>query len=276
MHQMLMLFPGGKTHALTLSYDDGVAQDIRLVGLMKQYGVKGTFNISSACFAPDDEPHTQSGRLNRAQCLELYDPAICEVALHTRTHAQLNALPAGAAAYEVLGDRLALEEMFDRPIRGLAYPVSQYSADVVAMLRSVGVCYARGGSDDHRMYLPDDYLRWMPTCRHRDPALMDVADDFLSRKMVYTGPYLFMLMGHSFEFDQAGNWHVIERFLQKMSGRENVWYATCQEIYDAHAAYKRLVCSADGKRIYNPSHASVWARIDQQPVEIPGGQMIRL
>lgn len=35
-------FPGGKGKCLTLSYDDGVEQDIRLIGLMKQYGIAGT------------------------------------------------------------------------------------------------------------------------------------------------------------------------------------------------------------------------------------------
>ena len=40
-------FPGGKAKCLTLSYDDGVQQDARLCGLMKKYGIAGTFNISS-------------------------------------------------------------------------------------------------------------------------------------------------------------------------------------------------------------------------------------
>ena len=42
-------FPGGKSKALTLSYDDGVRQDKRLLQIMKQHGLKGTFNINSSC-----------------------------------------------------------------------------------------------------------------------------------------------------------------------------------------------------------------------------------
>lgn len=37
-----MRFPGGKKKALTLSYDDGVEQDIRLIDIMKKNGLKGT------------------------------------------------------------------------------------------------------------------------------------------------------------------------------------------------------------------------------------------
>lgn len=52
MQQFQMLFPGGKAKALTLSYDDGVEQDLHLIELMKQHGVKGTFNLNSSLFAP--------------------------------------------------------------------------------------------------------------------------------------------------------------------------------------------------------------------------------
>ena len=41
-----MLFPGGKTRAMTFSYDDGVLQDKRLIEMFDKYGVKGTFNLN--------------------------------------------------------------------------------------------------------------------------------------------------------------------------------------------------------------------------------------
>ena len=47
LRQDIPLFPGGKKKALTLSYDDGVTQDERLIDIMNQYKVKGTFNINA-------------------------------------------------------------------------------------------------------------------------------------------------------------------------------------------------------------------------------------
>ena len=41
-----MLYPDGKSRALTFSYDDGVVQDRRLVAILNQYGMKGTFNLN--------------------------------------------------------------------------------------------------------------------------------------------------------------------------------------------------------------------------------------
>lgn len=43
----MIMFPDGKKKALTLSYDDGVEQDRRLVEILNRYGIKATFNINS-------------------------------------------------------------------------------------------------------------------------------------------------------------------------------------------------------------------------------------
>ena len=39
-------FPGGKAKALTMSYDDGKLEDIRLLEIFNKYGIKGTFNLN--------------------------------------------------------------------------------------------------------------------------------------------------------------------------------------------------------------------------------------
>ena len=45
-----MLFPQGKRKAFTLSYDDGITQDRRLVELFNEYHVKATFNLNPGLF----------------------------------------------------------------------------------------------------------------------------------------------------------------------------------------------------------------------------------
>ena len=54
MANLIMRFPGGLPKALTLSYDDGVEQDEKLIEIAEEYGLKGTFNINSGCFPPED------------------------------------------------------------------------------------------------------------------------------------------------------------------------------------------------------------------------------
>ena len=41
------LYPAGKRKAFSITYDDGVMQDLRFVELMNRYGLKGTFNLNS-------------------------------------------------------------------------------------------------------------------------------------------------------------------------------------------------------------------------------------
>ena len=54
MPNPMILFPGGLKRALTLSYDDGVEQDVRLIEIMNRHGLKGTFNLNSGAYAPDN------------------------------------------------------------------------------------------------------------------------------------------------------------------------------------------------------------------------------
>ena len=69
---------------------------------------------------------------------------------------------------------------------------------------------------------------------------------------------MFYLWGHSYEFYGYNNWDVIERFADRVAGRDDIWYATNIEIYDYVQAYKRLHTSFDKKIIYNPSVIDVW------------------
>ena len=41
------LYPDGKKRALTFSYDDGSANDRRLVEIFNKFGMKGTFHLNS-------------------------------------------------------------------------------------------------------------------------------------------------------------------------------------------------------------------------------------
>ena len=65
MGSIFMRFPGGRSKALTLSYDDGVRQDRRLLEIMKKHSLRGTFNINSEGYAP--EGCTTGNRMSRSE-----------------------------------------------------------------------------------------------------------------------------------------------------------------------------------------------------------------
>ena len=118
-----MRFPKGKAKALTLSYDDGVEQDIRLMDIMDKNGLKGTFNLNSGLFAPEGTTYPEGAfhrRLTARQATETYAASGHEVAVHGLTHPFLERLPENLAMWELLKDRENLENQFHTIIRGMA------------------------------------------------------------------------------------------------------------------------------------------------------------
>lgn len=102
---------------------------------------------------------------------------------------------------------------------------------------------------------------------------MDELTEKFLNDSVKEQPYMFYVWGHTFEFDQQNNWNLIEDLFEKVSGKEEVWYATNGELYEYHMAYRQLVFSADGKRIYNPTAKDLWVEIDRKIIlELPAGK----
>ena len=63
----------------------------------------------------------------------------------------------------------------------------------------------------------------------------------------------------------------MEAFLEYVAGHEEIWYATNMEIYDYITAFERLVYTADGSCVYNPSAQTVWLSVDGKAYEIGAG-----
>lgn len=278
MSTIFMRFPGGRLKALTLSYDDGVEQDIRLIEIMKAHGLKGTFNINSESYAPEGtiwpEGHIHR-RMSRSQAFQVYSQSGMEVAVHTATHPPLDHLPANLCTSEILRDRENLEKEYGVIVRGSAYPYGTYNDSVVASLIQCGIVYARTTKSTEKFNLPADWLRLPATCHHKNPRLMELAKEFVESADERT-PKLFYLWGHSYEFDEKNNWNVIEEFAEYIGDREDIWYATNIEIYDYIAAYSQLVFSMDHKKVYNPTATELFFKIDKKVFSVRPGEMIAL
>lgn len=272
-------FPGGKAKALTFSYDDGVEQDIRLVEIFRKNGLKATFNINGGQFSPEGkvfpEGHVHR-RMTEAKVKETYKEDVCEVACHSYNHPHLCQCDPGVAAYQVVQDRFALETLFNRQIHGMAYPHGPTNDTVVSILKNAGIWYSRTTKSTEKFDMPTDWLRLPATCHHKNPRLMELADNFLTLTPKYE-PQLFYVWGHSYEFEQHNNWNIIEDFAQKMSGKDDIWYCTNMELYLAWRDYMNLESSVDGSMIYNPSVRSVWIADNKNNVyQIKPGETLKI
>ncbi len=255
-----MRFPGGRRKALTLSYDDGTQQDIRLIEIMKKHGLKGTFNLNSGMYPPEDTVFPEDRiyrKMTKSQATETFTGSGMEVAVHGMMHPFLEQLPTNLGLRDILKDRENLEEQFDTIIRGMAYPYGTYNDQVIDCLRYAGILYSRTIHETHAFDMPANWLLWDPTCHHADPVLMELAQKFVE-KPVGRDPWLFYVWGHTYEFDARNNWHVIEAFAEYIGNRKDIWYATNIEICEYAEAYNRLVFSMDEHRIYNPTAFTLW------------------
>ncbi len=256
---MIMRFPGGHAKTVTLSYDDGLPADYRLVSIMDRHGIKGTFNINSAFYS--DISNANSGiwvRMTKEDTLRLFKGSHHEVATHGLTHQHMTRMDDAAICHQIITDRINHEQDFECIMRGHAYPFGEYDDKVVECLRHCGIAYARTIDSTGKFSLPADWLRWHPTVYHNSKRLDELCDAFLSAEPRGKEPMCFSLWGHSCEFDRDDNWYVIENFCEKMGGRNDIWYATNIEIHDYTEAYRSLITSVKGNRVYNPTATDVW------------------
>ncbi|MBQ3597605.1 MAG: polysaccharide deacetylase family protein [Clostridia bacterium] len=256
-----MRFPGFKMKALTLSYDDGVVFDRKLMQIMDEYGLKGTFNINTGLFANSED----SRRLTKEGAYKLYANSGHEVAVHGVKHLSLPNFTTAAMANDILNDRKELEKMFDRLIFGCAYANGHYDQESIDVLKTCGIKYSRGVKSTERFDVPqkDEWLKLSPTCHHKNPKLMELAEKFVNYNeedwgMFYRRPMLFYLWGHSYEFNDNNNWEIIENFAKYVGKRDDVWYATNIEIYNYVTAYDNLEYSVEYDKVYNPSNIDVY------------------
>lgn len=260
------VFPGGKKRIVTFSYDDGPAQDRRLVELFNKYGVKGTFHLNG-------QDHIGIGEERRQELRELYTGH--EIACHTLQHGYMERMPGVSLVHETMQDRLALEKTAGCPVVGMSYPCGSVNELTLKALEVCGVAYCRTTNADHRMHLPKEPLLWDPTCHHKDA--MPLAERFMEMLESYwCGPLLY-IWGHSHEFKTEEDWQYMERLVQMLAGDGRIWYATNIEICDYMTAQRLLRVSADEKMLTNPTATDVWVEKDKREiVHIPAGKTVRL
>lgn len=283
MLDIFMRYPGGKSKAVTFSYDDGAEQDERLVKIFNQYHLKATFNINSGLIAPigtiypKDQIHR---RLSEEKIRKLYLGAGHEIALHSLQHKFMDQLDESQMLYEILQDRINLEAMTGRIIRGFAYPYGRYNEKTKEVLKKSGIAYARLASSSKSMNLPQDLLKVRPTCHHNDDMLDQFVDQFVGESPLTEyhdrNPWLLFIWGHSFEFEKDHSWEKIERISEKVSNKSDIWYATNCEIFEYISDFRRLIFSVDGTLVCNPTARQIFFENNSKNYVLEAGETIRL
>lgn len=270
-YELFVRFPQFKTKAVTLSFDDGDIDDRNMIEILNRYGMKCTFNLSSG---------KMEGNERKVQFDEINDLYVGhEIACHSYSHPHLDNLDAGGVSYQIIKDREVLEEKTGRMIEGFAYPFELIKTEaLIDCIKSCGIRYGRTTLSTYNFDLPNDYLRWNPTCHQADVRLPELVQKFFLPDDVEhywrIKPRLFYIWGHSREF--RNKWENLEKICELVSKKENVWYATNMEIIDYISAFKALRRSVNSRYVYNPTDIDLYVNINGENVLIEKGKKIDL
>lgn len=289
MQHRHLRFPGGKFKAFTMSYDDGWPQDKRFSDIITPYGLKATFNIISDASFGNYDVYPDVKWLTKVEIQKYIIDRGHEIAIHGKEHRANGLQRAIGGIQDILNCRLTLEKEFGQIVRGMAYAYSgitqfnngQNYETVKRYLKDLDIAYARSlGYNNGDFYLPDDWYNWEPSTHHQGEHALEYVEKFVNLQLPKTNacrlPRLLYIWGHTYEFDSNNNWDRLETICQKISGQDDIWYATNIEIYEYVAAYNSLIYSADETQIYNPTLKTIWLEIDGKPYVINSGETIKI
>ena len=230
------MFEQGKMKAVTFSFDDGVAQDIRMIELMNKYGLKGTFNLNSMYLSNKGIMNVNGMRIchykvAREDVRDIY--AGHEIAVHTLTHPKLTECDTDEIIRQVEQDRLNLSELAGYEVIGMAYPCGGVNNDdrVAKIIKEhTGVKYSRTITSSESFDLQDNLYRFNPTVHYiAFDKLMELGEKFVELKA--DKPQVFYVWGHSYEMEYENDWWVkLEDFFKLVSNKDDIFYGTNKEI----------------------------------------------
>ena len=204
-----------------LSFDDGTIYDLKFIELLNKYGLKATLNLNSELcdfvWYYGDRPIK---RLELSKVKDAY--ADHEVASHSLTHPYFSSLTRDEAIRQVRDDIENLEAIFDRQGMGFAFPFHDQTEKNIQTIRDfVKPLYIRYSYLDYSGKHKDRYHIHI-NALYDDASIYDRLDEFGKS----TEDSLFVIAGHSYEFEMKNDWDKIERLLSYLNENENITVMT--------------------------------------------------
>ena len=278
-----MLFPEGKTKALILSYDDGAKNDRKLVTLMNKYQLIGTFHLNSNKLSTN----SYYDYITKDELKDLYKGH--EVSVHSANHPNLPDISKVDVTNEIVEDRKELERLVGYPVRGMAYPFGNTNDAVVAVIKELGIEYARTVGDTYNFEIPNDFLRWHPTMHQFAKAYWEPNQPEKDKKeliLFYKTIEAFLkakdlavldIWGHSWEMGTDENkWNETEKFFKMLADNSAIYYAKQIDLVDYINSYKKLIFSVNKKIVTNNSALNIYIKVDDKNYIILAGKTLDL
>ena len=220
-------------------YDDGVATDVKLIEILRKYNAKATFNLCPGLlpateriepFRVKPEEKTWSfkgfrgGYVAIAELTDVYKGF--EVASHCWKHENAGFVEDKVFIDSAVRAKDFLEELFQRPCRGFAYPCNRHTPSTEKLLEDAGFAYAR------TVDTVDD-IRSCSNLMAFNSNTHFMAPDFMEKFQKAKASGMFYFWGHSYELlDDAELWENFERNIAAISSDPDVEWVNVIDLAD--------------------------------------------
>lgn len=223
----------------TISFDDGITQDKRIIEIYNKYNFKGTFFINTGLFG---ENWTWVGQTLGMPSLShlrwtvdefktgIYDGQ--DVESHTFQHPSLKDYSKNAVINQVEVDITNIYDLTGICPVGMAWPGgdTEYTKTTMEIVRdNTSAKFARATTATNGFKLPKSFLKWQPTCSITENAVLKLAEKFLEKEA--ESDMLFYVWGHGYELDYYDIWDRLDQLIKMMTEAEDVICVTNAEFY---------------------------------------------
>ena len=226
----------------TISFDDGITQDLKIMEICRKYGFYGcTFNINTGLCGANWEwvgeaignPEVTHQRFTKKELKSgIYDGF--DVAVHTLTHPSMKSYDNNIVKLkkEINTDAENIYRYTGVYPLGMAWPggdteYTDKTVELVAKHTKMG--FARAVGSTYSFKLPEYFLKWHPTCSITDGNVLKYAEDFLNAEC--NEDMLFYVWGHGYELDFYDNYDTLEQLIKMMVEAEGVVTVSNAEFY---------------------------------------------
>ncbi len=203
---------------VSLSFDDGTVYDVRFIELLNKYNLRATLNLNSGLkdfvWYYGDTPIK---RLDLMKVKDIY--AGHEVASHSLTHPYFSSLTYEEIEKEVCKDIRNLTDIFGHRVNGFAFPFhDQTEENIQSVSKCADLKYIRFSylidncTPADRYHIPINALYDDPDIYEKLSAFSHCAEENA----------LFVIAGHSYEFEVKDDWQKIEKLLSYLSETEEL------------------------------------------------------
>ena len=210
-------------------WDDGVLNDIRLADLLRKYNAKATFNLNPALHKARERITDQwnfnghiTGKLAWNEITSVYEGF--EVASHTMDHCNAGEVDAKVFLNQAVGAKNILEDLFQKPCRGFAWPWGKYTTETMQALREAGFLYGRTCENVENVLNCEDFMALPSNCHALSKNFYEAFE-----KAKVSGVFYFW--GHSYELmDDEAKWEEFENRIKFLSENPEVEWINVVDI----------------------------------------------